>query len=107
MAQTLTTSLPLIPEHLPEETQAALRALEQRSDSELWTTMRWMASDDQVEQFSSLRAHQHDATFTSEEATQLAVLQATFDLQALQKAYAAVILKWRGHRIPSLTELAA
>ena len=29
------------------------------------------------------------------------------DLLALRKAYAAVLLKWRGHRLPSLAELEA
>jgi hypothetical protein len=107
VAQTLATSLPLIPENLPSVSREALRSLEQRPDAELWSILQQTATDAQIEQFGILREQQRHGALLPDDAAQLEGLRAALDLMTLEKAYAAVILKWRGHRIPTLAELAA
>jgi hypothetical protein len=46
-------------------------------------------------------------TLEPDERATLERLTQEADLRTLRKAYAAVLLKWRGHRLPGLTELSA
>jgi hypothetical protein len=107
VAQTLAASIPPIPDDLPPHTRESLRALEHDTDTNLWQTMREQADTAQLEQWERLRDRQRHGTASQEDIASIAHLRSAFDLLTLRKAYAAVILKWRGHRIPSPTELEA
>jgi hypothetical protein len=107
VAQTLAASIPPIPDDLPTHTREALRLLEHDTDAQLWDTVRERVSDAQLEQWESLRDRQRSGNASREDLAMIAQLRANIDLLTLRKAYAAVILKWRGHQIPSLTELEA
>lgn len=107
VAQTLSSSLPPLPDDLSPVAREALVVLEQRSDAELQDTMHTTFPQDQYDQFVELREKQRAGTITADEQGVLARLQQDADLLPLLKAYAAVLLKWRGHRIPSLAALAA
>lgn len=107
VAQTLAASIPPIPDDLPAHTREALRALEQASDTDLWNTMREQVNAEHIEQWESARDRQRSGAASSEDLAAIAQLRDQIDLLTLRKAYAAVILKWRGHHIPSLAELEA
>jgi hypothetical protein len=105
--QTLSSSIPPLPDDLPPPTRDALTALEDLGDDTLWQLTRSTFPDHQYEQFTALREQRRAGALTPDEQANLDRLTAEADLLTLQKAYAGVLLKWRGHRLPSLAELAA
>jgi hypothetical protein len=107
VAQTLAANIPPVPDDLPPTTQHELRSLEHASDTELWGIIRQRLTDVQLEQWEILRVRQRSGIASQDELAMIDRLRAATDLLTLRKAYAAVILKWRGHRIPSLSELEA
>ena len=107
VVQTLSSSLPPLPDDLSPVARDALVALERRSAAELQDTMRATFPQDRYDQFVDLREKQRAGALTADERTALDRLQHEADLLPLRKAYAAVLLKWRGHRIPSLAALEA
>jgi hypothetical protein len=105
IAQMLSTSLPLLPDDLPAEQREALAALESLSDEQLWQIEGATFPESQYEQFTDLREKARSGELTVSEQQSLDELTAAADLLALRKAYAAVLLKWRGYRMPSLAAL--
>ena len=55
--------------------------------------------------FAGLREKRRAGTITETEQTALDQLTQEADLLTLRKAYAAVLLKWRGYKLPSLATL--
>jgi predicted transcriptional regulator len=86
VVSTLAESMPRPPTELPAEIRDELLALESLSDKELVQTAR-----------ATLRAESLPASYTPGEAA---------DRLALRKAYALVLLKWRGQPVPDLEGLA-
>ncbi|MFL5802068.1 MAG: hypothetical protein ACJ8CR_10055 [Roseiflexaceae bacterium] len=82
-----------------------LTILEALSDDELWKIARSTFPDEQYEQFAELREKRRAGTIT--EAEQTVRLAQEADLLTLRKAYAAVLLKWRGYKLPDLATLEA
>lgn len=107
IVQTLSSTIPLLPDDLPEPARQSLLQLEALSDDELWQVERSTFPQDQYERFSTLREQRRAGTLSAEEQAILEQLAQDADLLTLRKAYAAVLLKWRGHRLPSLTDLDA
>jgi hypothetical protein len=105
VAQTLSSTIPPLPDDLPAVMRDALIALENLSDNELWQVMHRSFPDDQYQQFEDLREKRRAGTITEVEQNLLDQLTQEADLLTLQKAYAAVLLKWRGHKLPSLAGL--
>jgi len=85
VVSTLNESMPRPPSDLPAEIRDELLALETLSDEELVGVAQ-----------ASLRAEALLATYTPGEAA---------DRLALRKAYALVLLKWRGRPLPELEAL--
>jgi hypothetical protein len=102
--QTLSSSIPPLPDDLPTPNRDALTALEDLGDDALWQLTRGTFPDHQYEQFTVLREKRRAGALTPDEQATLDRLTAEADLLTLQKAYAAVLLKWRGHRLPTLAE---
>jgi hypothetical protein len=105
ITQTLSASIPPLPDDLPSPTRDALISLETLSDDELWQIVRSDIPEAQYEQFTELRAKRRAGTLGPDEQAALERLSEEADLRTLCKAYAAVLLKWRGHHLPTLTEL--
>jgi hypothetical protein len=105
IAQTLSTSLPLLPDDLAAEQREALFALESLDDEQLWQIEGATFPPAQYQQFADLREKSRIGGLTTAEQDSLDRLTAAADLLTLRKAYAAVLLKWRGHRLPSLAAL--
>jgi predicted transcriptional regulator len=105
IVQTLSSSLPPLPDDLPAATRDALIALEHWSDDGLrdlaWATF----PGDQYAQLTALREQRRDGVLSKDEQASLERLTQEADLLTLKKAYAAVLLKWRGHRLPMPAEL--
>jgi hypothetical protein len=66
-----------------------------------------MASSEQAQQLGRLLEKNRQGTLSEEEQTSLERLRSMADRLMLRKAYAYVLLKWRGHRLPSLASLEA
>jgi hypothetical protein len=100
----LQTSLPPI-EDLPKDLAANLTLLENLDDSELKTVLRETVSLKTQEKISNLLAKRKEQTLTATESKTLENLQKEADLTMLRKARAAVLLRFRGVRLPTLAEL--
>ena len=105
--QTLSANLPPLPDDLPDRVRDALVTLEGLSDDDLWQIMHSVLSEEQHAQFVALREKVRAGTLTEPEHAVLDALREEADLVMLRKAYAALLLKWRGHRLPTLAELEA
>lgn len=103
--QTLSASIPPLPDDLPVPTRDALTSLEDLSDDVLWQIVRSDMPEAEYEQFTELRAKRRAGTIGPDEQATFDHLTQEADIRTLRKAYAAVLLKWRGHRIPTLAEL--
>ena len=82
-------------------------SLEALSDDQLWQIVRSAIPEAEYGQFTELRAKRRAGTLGPDEQATLERLTQEADLRTLRKAYAAVLLKWRGHHLPTLTELSA
>lgn len=101
----LQSSLPSL-DGLPGEFIENLTALEMLDDQSLWRVMAEKVSPGEQQLLSKLLQRQQTDGLTSEENKRQASLQHQADLLMLRKARAAVLLRFRGRRIPTLTELA-
>lgn len=107
VVQTLSSNIPPLPDDLPTPTRDALTALEGLSDDALWQIVRSSVPEEQHEQFAQLREKRRAGMIASDEQMILDRFTQEADLRTLRKAYAAVLLKWRGHRLPTLAEISA
>ena len=107
VVQALSSSIPLLPDDLPPAMRDELVALERLGDEDLWEVARSTFPEEQYEQLALLREKQHADTITVTEQAVLDQLSRAADLLTLRKAYASVLLKWRGYRLPTLPELEA
>ena len=105
--QALSSTIPPLPDDLPDVMRDALIALEALSDGELWQVFHSRFTDEQYEQYCTLREKNRQGTMTGPERATLDDLRQEADLLMLRKAYAAVLLKWRGYQLPTLAELDA
>ena len=102
IVKTLSSSLPPLPDDLAPALRDALMALETLSDDELQQVVN--ASMPASGSMSILpRSVKSGANGPShrDEQTELDTLMQDADMLALKKAYAAVLLKWRGQPLPS------
>ena len=106
IVRTLSATLPPLPDDLPATARDALQALEALSDDELWQVTRATFPKDQYARLADLRDFRREGSLTADNQTELDQLLQAADLLVLQKAYAAVLLKWHGHRLPALVTTA-
>jgi hypothetical protein len=102
--QTLSSSIPPLPDDLPPATRDALIAIEALSDEELVQVVRRTMPDDRYQRLSELREKRREDTLPEGETAELDHLLEEADLLTLTKAYAAVLLKLRGHKPAPLAE---
>ena len=90
---------------VPEPLRSELKALEQLTDDELWKLAESHLPPTRQRTLSRLLRKNQAGTLTEKERQQLdEILEEGEDL-TVKKAHAWLLLKWRGHRIPSLEEL--
>ena len=80
-------------------------ALEKLDDETLWNIARSTINQQHQEQYSLLLEKNRLDTLTASEQTLLEKLYFEANQYMLRKAYANVLLKWRGHKLPTLAEL--
>jgi len=97
--------LGLPPLDAPTEFEPDLKALEALDDETLWEVLFSKVSPTTQRKLHQLLDKNQSGTLTERERLQLDALQKEADGVMLRKAHAAVLLKWRGHRIPTLEEL--
>jgi hypothetical protein len=103
--QTLDANVPTVPENVPETLREIWLALEQLDDEALWSIARGTISQQHQEQYNLLLSKKRQGTLTASEQTLLEKLYFEANQYMLRKAYANVLLKWRGHQLPTLAEL--
>ncbi len=86
------------PEHQPE-----LEAMEAMSDEELWEIARSEMATAQQDRLDHLLQKNQAEGLSKAEQKELDWLHAEANRLMLQKSYAHVLLKWRGHQVPKLT----
>ena len=92
-------------EGLPDDIVENLTALEMLDDQALWEVMREAVPTQLQKELNRLLEQQQTTALTVSDSEHLATLQKQADLVMLRKARAAVLLRFRGKRIPTLTEL--
>lgn len=104
--QSIQESLPPLLEAIPARFRADLQIMQQFADDELWRIARSVVVPKDQRRYRRLLRKNSSAALSIRERQTLTELRATADKIMLQKAYAYLLLKWRGYRIPTLTELA-
>jgi len=92
-------------EKVPPEYRPELEAMEALSDKELWSLAESQVSATQQRQLNRLLERNQAGTLTKRERQALTQLRTKLDRLMLRRSYAYLLLKCRGHRIPTLTEL--
>jgi hypothetical protein len=96
-----------VEDDLPASLQAELKAMEQLSDDALWSIAKSTLNPDKIALYDTLLERLHEQTLTPEGRAWLTRLREEADALMLRKAHAYVLLKSRGHQLPSLDELRA
>ena len=104
-AETLCASLPPLFEDVPAAFQADLAHLETLSSEALRAQMRAIVRSENVTRYETLKAIRAERPLTRAEHREWETLCFEADSLIFRKAYAALLLKWRGERIPTLAEL--
>lgn len=107
VAETLQSTLPPLLDELPTTLQPLLAQLESWSSEALRRQMYATVDDNTLDRYDELLAQNANGDLSPEESQELDALRRQNDLVMYQKAYAALLLKWRGEHIPTLTELEA
>ena len=86
---------------VPEEFQADLAALDKLDDNTLWQIVRSCKTEKDMQRYNILLEANSSGTLTDTERLELVKLRHDADLFMLKKAQAAVLLRWRGHHLPT------
>ena len=86
---------------VPEEFQADLAALDKLDDNTLWQIVHSRKTVAEMERYNTLLERNSSNTLTEAERLELMALRHEADGFMLRKAQAAVLLRWRGHRVPT------
>ena len=101
IVKTLSSSLPPLPDDLAPAFRDALLALESLPDDELQQIADATMPEVAYERLSALRDERRERHLISNEQAELDRLSQDADTLVLRKAYAAVLLTWRGQRLSS------
>jgi len=103
--QSLAHSLPPLVEEIPSAYQPDVYPLLEMSDAELNVEARRRFPAEQWTEYEELLNKKKEIPLTTQEQARLNALRREADVLTFRKGYAAVLLKRRGQRFPSLTEL--
>ncbi len=102
--ETLQRSLPPAMEHVPQRFRTDLQQLAFMNDEMLWRISRIDLPDDKSADYELLLAANSERNLSAAERTQLDNLREEADLLMFRRAYALLLLKRRGHQMPSLSD---
>jgi hypothetical protein len=92
-------------ERVPAEYRAELEALEDLGDDELWRIARSRPAPEKQRRLERLLGRNQRGELTDRERRALEELRSDGDRLMLRRSYAALLLKYRGHRVPNIEEL--
>ena len=104
--QSLTHTLPALLEEIPARYQSDVYPLLQMSDVDLQREANRTFSSQRWAENEALLDRKKARLLTTEEGTRLDTLRREADVLMFRRGYAAVLLKKRGYRLPTLSELA-
>ena len=104
--QSLTHTLPALLEEIPARYQSDVYPLLQMSDADLQREANRTFSSQRWAEYEALLDRKKTKPLTPEEETRLDTLRREADVLMFRRGYAAVLLKRRGHSLPTLHELA-
>jgi hypothetical protein len=107
IAQSVVNNLPPSAANAPLELRAELAEMQTLSVEELLAIAQTHANVNQYDNHVQLLEKNQTESLSAEERRELTNLRQTADWLMLRKAYAWAILRWKGHRIPPIQELAA
>lgn len=105
VVQSLAHSLPPLLEDIPTEYQPDVYPLLQMNDADLQQEANRVFPAERWAEHEALLNKKKITSFTAEEQTRLDTLRCEADVLMFRKGYAAVLLKRRGYRLPTLQEL--
>ena len=105
LAERLMESVPPLAADLPSPLQEELKALENLENEALWRMAQSQLSPARQRLYNRLLAKNNQGTITAGEKETLHAIGEEARRLTLKKAHAYMLLKWRGHRIPSRAEL--
>lgn len=105
IAQSLSHSLSPLLEEIPANYQKDVFPLLEMNDKALQKEVENTFPAKAWAEYEALLQQKKERSLTESEQTRLDALRYQADLLTFRKAYAAVLLKRRGHRIPSISEL--
>jgi hypothetical protein len=106
IAQSVVSNLPPSTENIPLELRAELIEMQTLSDNELLAIAQTQADTAQYKRHEQLLDKKQTELLTSDEQDELTNLRLIADRLMLRKSYAWSILRWKGHRLPPIKELA-
>lgn len=104
-AQSVAENLPPLLDMIPARYRDDLRRMEKLGDDALWNTARSRVDGKSQRQHQRLLKKNSAGRLTAEERKALTELRLSADGVMLRKAYAFLLLKLRGYRLPTLQEL--
>jgi len=107
IAETLQSTLPPLLDDLPEKFHVDLLPLETFTNDELRTQVFARMDHKAQERYHELQERHAAGALSEADGQELNAQQYQADLLMFRKAYAAVLLKWRGEHVPTLAELEA
>jgi hypothetical protein len=105
VAATLSSSLPPLLEDVPPAFREDLTTLETLPTEVLRQQMQTEYDPEQLKRYDALLAENAAGNLDEASQQKLAKLRMEADRLMFRKAYAALLLKWRGQRVPTLAEL--
>ena len=105
LVERLTDAIPPLADDLPSPLHEELKALEELDDEALWQAAKSHMSPAHQRQYSRLLTRNSRGTITNREQEKLHALGEQARLLTLKTAHAYILLKWRGHRVPSPQDL--
>jgi hypothetical protein len=106
VASSLAHSLPPLLDEIPFQYQPDVFPLLQMNDTGLEQEMRRVFSQEHWHEYELLLNKKKEGTLTDEDEQRLGALRREADVLTFRRGYAAVLLKRRGYRLPTLREMA-
>jgi hypothetical protein len=104
--QSIRVGLPPSLERVPERFRDDLRALNRLSDEVLWQVARGDIKEDKAVLYEALLEQNSRGELDEAGRAMLTTLREEADLLMFRRSFVcALLMRWRGHRIPSLGEL--
>ena len=107
VSETLQSNLPPLLEDVPPAFRADLAQLETLSNEALRQQMYATFAGPNAERYDDLLALNTSDGLSENERKELSDLRTQADRLMYRKVYAALLLKWRGERVPTLAEMEA